>query len=100
MKHELARLRDLALRVGKGDRVAAAQLLDQLTPVTRRLVRRVIYRRAPNSPIAERILLEARRIVADPDTVVAQVTQIVCQALVDELSTPNGWRTLQDTLAD
>jgi hypothetical protein len=100
VKNELARLRALAVRVGNGDRAAASQLLHQLTPVTRRFVRRVIRLRTPSSPLAQRILLEAQRILADPDTVVAQVTEIVCQALVEELSTPDGWRALRDTLAD
>jgi hypothetical protein len=100
VKHELAKLRVLAVRAGDGDRAAALEFLRQIEPFVRRFVRRVIRTRTAKSPIAERILQEASRIFADPEAVVALVTQIVCHAIVEQLSNPNGWQALQDTLAD
>jgi hypothetical protein len=99
MEHELERLRALAVRGRNGDERAAIQLLQQLEPLVRRLVRRVIRRSVPNSPLAEWILLQAERISGDPDTVVVEVTEVVCQALAVLLSTPD-WRAVLDTIVD
>jgi len=105
VKQELARLRALAVRVGAGDQAAAAQLLRQLEPRVRRLVRRVMRRRSTPSPLAVQILRELRQISVanqaglDPEWLVRAVARNISATLVEQLRAgPTCWPVLRDTI--
>jgi hypothetical protein len=97
---EADRLHALAVRIGRGDRAAAAELRRELEPGIVRMVRRVLRTRTAASPLAERILSEVRRLNrAGKGAVAPRVARAICQSLVDELcATPDCWPALRDTI--
>jgi hypothetical protein len=105
VKQELARLRGLAARVGAGDRTATAHLLRQLAPRMRRIVRRVMRQRSSTSPLATRILREARQVTAasrsvpDRERLIRAVARNLCATLVEQLrGRRDCWPVLRDTI--
>jgi hypothetical protein len=95
-------LENLALRAGRGDLQAGATLRRQLEPQLVRIVRCTLRSGRDTSPLAKRVLAEARR-VADlphqagydaPERVVSFVVRRLCESLTTALAKavqPRHW---------
>ncbi len=86
-------LQQLASRTGRGDPSAAAALRHEFESQMVHIVRRTMRRGVGSSPLAQRILTEARRVSPggwddepeDRERVVHQVVRRICDTMMDRL---------------
>jgi len=97
----------LAFRAGRGDREAGATLRRELEPQLVRMVRRTLRTQHETTPLARRVLAEARRMAVvprregwiAPEPLIGQVARRMCEWIMAGLvGAVNPRRWLHDTV--
>lgn len=109
MHRQATDLHTLASRVGKGDRAAASVLRDRFERQLVFIVRRTMRHGGGSSPLAQRIVAEARRLApagwatetVDQEHLANQVARRICDSVLDRLQpAPAVTWTARDTICN
>jgi hypothetical protein len=103
MSAERNGLRELALRVNRGDSAAAAEFVQIVEPQVVRMVRRAVRTGNSASALARRIIAETVHLMfreagpaVDQDALIAEITRRICRSAADGLRP--GWHDERNCL--